>query len=272
VAGIWTITRTFTGDEPEQVKCARVTTNFFDVLGVHAARGRTFAKGDEGGPAILLTDGIFRRRFAGDARLLGKALPMDWDDTLVGVLPPDFQLHFAADSNVPADVQVFDTFDNRVYEDREEYYIRAGRPPQARRFDGGSAARSRPRSAEIGGAYAEYATEDLRFTLAGMQADAVRDVQPALAALFAGAAFVLSICCVNVASLLLARASDRRKEMALRLSVGASRGRIVRQLLAEGGLLCLLGGAAGVAVGWAYAFADCSPSGPSAWRAWRTRA
>ena len=124
VAGIWTITRTFTGDIPEQVKCARVTSNFFDVLGVPAAHGRTFAKGDDGSPAIMLTDGFFRRRFAGDDRWLGKALPMDWEDTLVGVLPADFQLHFAPDSNVPADVQVFDTFDNRVYQDREDYYIR----------------------------------------------------------------------------------------------------------------------------------------------------
>jgi predicted permease len=254
VAGIWTITRTFTGDNPEQVKCARVTTNFFDVLGVRAApayKGRTFAKDDGGGPAIMLTDGFFRRRFAGDEKLLGKGLPMDWDDTLVGILPPDFQLHFAADSNVPADVQVFDTFDNRVFQDRKQYYIRV----VARLKTGVSlvdAQRDLDRVAkEIGAAYTEYASEDLRFTLAGMQADAVRDVRPALAALLAGAAFVLSICCVNVASLLLARASDRRKEMAVRLSLGASRGRIVRQLMAEGGVLCALGGAAGIAVGWA---------------------
>jgi predicted permease len=254
VAGIWTITRTFTGDNPEQVKCARVTTNFFDLLGVRAApahKGRTFAKEDNGGPAIMLTDGFFRRRFGGDDRLLGKGLPMDWENTLVGILPPDFQLHFAPDSNVPADVQVFDTFDNRVYEGRKQYYIRV----VARLKPGVSmteAQRDLDRVAtEIGGAYAEYATENLQFTLAGMQADAVRDVRPALAALFAGAAFVLSICCVNVASLLLARAGDRRKEMAVRLSLGASRSRIVRQLLAEGGVLCLLGGAAGIAVGWA---------------------
>ena len=253
VAGIWTITRTFTGDNPEQVKCARVTTNFFDVLGVHAPahKGRTFAKQDNGGPAIMLTDGFFRRRFGADDKLLGKGLPMDWENTLVGILPPDFQLHFAADSNVPADVQVFDTFNNRVYEGRKQYYIRV----VARLKPGVSmveAQRDLDRVAkDIGAAYAEYHTEDLRFTLAGMQADAVRDVRTALAALFAGSAFVLSICCVNVAGLLLARASDRRKEMALRLSLGASRGRIVRQLLAEGGVLCLLGGAAGIAVGWA---------------------
>jgi predicted permease len=251
VAGIWTITRTFTGERPEQVKCARVTTNFFEVLGVHAADGRTFAKEDNGGPAIILTDGFFRRRFAGDDGLIGKSLPMDWDDTLIGILPPDFQLHFAADSNVPDDVQVFDTFDNRALEGRQQYYIRV----VARLKPGVSmleAQRDLDRVAkEISGAYAEYTSEDLHFTLVGMQADSVRDIQPALTALFAGSAFVLSICCVNVASLLLARAGDRRKEMALRLGLGASRARIVRQLLAEGAVLCLLGGATGIAVGWA---------------------
>jgi putative ABC transport system permease protein len=254
VAGIWTITRTFTGDNPEQVKCARVTTNFFDVLGVHADPahgGRTFAKEDHGGPAIMLTDAFFRRRFGGDERFIGKGLRMDWENTLVGILPPDFQLHFAPDSNVPADVQVFDTFDHGVYKNRENYYIRL----VARLKPGvtmAEAQRDLDRVAkEIGGAYTEYATENLRFTLAGMQADSVRDVQPALAALFSGSAFVLLICCVNVASLLLARASDRRREIALRLSLGAARGRIVGQLLAEGGVLCLLGGAAGIAVGWA---------------------
>jgi ketosteroid isomerase-like protein len=171
VAGIWTITRTFTGDNPEQVKCARVTANFFDVLGVHAAAGRTFAKQDNGGPVIVLTDGFFRRRFAGDRRLLGKSLPMDWDDTLVGTLPPDFQLHFAADSNVPPDVQVFDTFDDHVYEGRKQYFIRV----VARLKRGVSIAEAQRDldrvATEIGAAYAEYTNEDLHFTLAGLQAE-----------------------------------------------------------------------------------------------------
>ncbi len=188
VAGIWTVTRTFTGDDPEQVKCARVTVNFFDVLGSHAAHGRTFVKEDNGGPAIMLTDGFFRRRFAGDDGLVGKGLPMDRANALVGVLPADFRLGFTPDSNVPADVQVFDTFGNGIYAGRKEYYIRV-----VARLKPGVSMNEAQRdldqvAAEIGGAYAEYATENLRFTLAGMQADAVRDVRPALNSLFSGSA------------------------------------------------------------------------------------
>ena len=229
-----------------------MTVNFFDVLGVRAAHGHTFTKDENGGPAIMLADGFFRRRFAGDNRLIGKTLPMQsTPNTLVGVLPADFQLHFAPDANVPADVQGFDSFGYYIYEERTLYYIRL----VARLKPGVSmseAQRDLDRVAkEIGGAYTEYASEDLHFTLAGMQADAVREVQPALAALFAGAAFILLICCVNVTSLLVARASERRKEMALRLALGASRSRVLRQLLAEGSVLSVLGGVAGIAVAWA---------------------
>ena len=252
VAGIWTITRVFTGDNPEQVKCARVTSNFFDLIGVRAAAGHTFTKDESGGPAVLLTDGFFRRRFAADTGLLGKALPtVGIANTLAGILPADFQLHFAPDANVPADVQVFDTFGKGIYGGRAQYYIRL----VARVKAGVSLAQAQRDldrvAAEIRGAYTEYATENLQLTVASMHADAVREIQPTLTALFAGAAFILLICCVNVASLLVARASGRRKEIALRLALGASRGRILCQLFVEGGVLCLLGGAAGVAVGWA---------------------
>jgi predicted permease len=255
IAGIWAGTGTFTGENPEQVRIAQVTTNFFDVLGVRAARGRTFTKDEEagGGSRMVLTDGLFRRRFAADRSLIGKSLPTrDYAATLVGVLPADFQLHFAPSANVPANVQAFIPFPFDIYDmPRKLYYIRL----VARLKPGVSVEQAQGDldrvGGEIRGAYTEFAAENLQFTLTGMQADAVRDIQPALAALFAGAAFVLLICCVNIISLLLARANDRRKEIALRLAVGASRGRILRQLLVEGGVLCLLGGAAGLAIGWA---------------------
>ncbi|HEY3936662.1 MAG TPA: ABC transporter permease, partial [Bryobacteraceae bacterium] len=252
VAGIWTITRTIRGDNPEQVKAAMVTVNFFDVLGVRAQRGHTFEKSEEGGPAIVLTDGLFGRRFAGDWSLMGKALPLQGgSNTLVGVLPANFQLHFAPDANVPRDIQIFDTFPADVYSGRDQYFIRVicrlkpGISMAEAQHDADRVAK------EIRAKYAEYDRDDLQFTITGMQADAVRDVKPALDALFAGAVLVLLICCVNVAGLLVARAGDRRKEMALRLALGASRGRILHQLFVESAVLCAFGGVLGAALGWA---------------------
>jgi predicted permease len=255
VAGTWVTTMTFTGENLEQVKVAFVTPNFFDVLGVRAAQGRTFVKEEEAGgrPALLLSDAFFRRRFGGDAGMLGKGLPTQYGAmTLVGVLPADFQLHFPPEANVPLDVQAFMPFPYNIYASpRRLYFVRMlGRlKPGVSLAD---AQRDLDRvAAEMRGAFTEYNAAKLGLSISGMQADAVHDVQPALAALFAGASFVLLICCVNVSGLLVARAAERRREIALRLTVGASRSRILRQLLVEGSLLALLGGVAGIAVGWA---------------------
>jgi putative ABC transport system permease protein len=252
LAGIWVGTGTFTGDEPEQVKVAQVTPNFFDVLGVRAAHGRSFVKEEEAGgrPAIMLTDGFFRRRFASDTARIGQLVQtQETSATLVGVLPADFQLQFTPGAGVPPDIHAFIPFPYNIYQGNV-YYLRM----IARLKPGVTIAQAQSDldrvAAEIRGAYSNFAPDNLHFTLTGMQADAARDIQPALAALFAGAGFVLLICCVNVTSLLLARASDRRKEIALRVALGASRGRILRQLLVESALLCLLAGTAGIVVGW----------------------
>jgi predicted permease len=252
VAAIWVVEpRIFTGSEPEQVKCARVTTNFFDVLGVRAAHGRTFRKEDTGTPAVILTDGIFRRRFLSDQALLGKGLPtQDAAATLAGVLPAEFQLQFAPDANVPPDVQIFDLFGPNLLKMTGRFLRLVARLKPGVTL--AQAQRDLDRvSEEMHATFPNMAKNQMQLKVAGLQEDAFRDIQPALAVLFAGAAFVLSICCVNVTSLLLARASDRRKEIALRLTLGASRGRVVRQLLVEGSVLCLLGGVLGVAAGWA---------------------
>jgi len=256
VAGIWVGTGTFSGDEnPEQVKVAQVTPNFFQTLGVRAALGRTFTVEEAAGgrPALILSDGLWRRRFGADPAIVGKGVRFQGASvTVIGVLPPGFQLHFPADSNVPADVQAFRPFGNNIYKDpRTLYYIRVvGRLRPGITLD--QAGQDLDRVAhEIRDAYTEFSEEEVTFTLAGMHADAVRDIRPAILALFGGAAFVLLICCLNVTSLLLARANDREKEMALRAALGASRGRIVSQLLTEGAVLCALGGTIGLAVAWA---------------------
>ena len=252
IAGIWTITRAIRGDHPEQVKAAMVTVNFFDVLGVRAQRGHTFERSEEGTSATLLTNSLFRRRFAGNWELLGRSLPLQSEaNTLAGVLPPNFLLHFAPDANVPTEIQIFSAFPAGVYQGRDQYFIRViGRLKS--KFSFAQAQQDVDRVAsEICAKYPEYEHDGLQFTITGMQADAVRDVAPALQALFAGAAFVLLICCVNVAGLLVARAGNRRKEIALRLALGASQGRLLRQLMAESILLCTFGGGLGLAVGWA---------------------
>lgn len=252
VAAIWVVEpRTLTGAEPEQVKCARVTANFFDVLGVRAAQGRTFIQEDTGTPGVMLTNGIFRRRFLANPELIGKGLPtQDAAATLAGVLPAEFQLQFAPDANVPADVQIFDLFGPNLRNMSGRFLRLVARlKPGVTVVD---AQRDLDRvSTEMRAAFAPMATNQFQLKVAGLQADAFGDIRPMLAALFAGAAFVLSICCVNVTSLLLARSSDRRKEIALRFALGASRARILGQLLVEGFMLCVFGGALGIAVGWA---------------------
>lgn len=240
IGGIWvTPPRTFPGDPPEQVKAALVTTNFFDVLGVQAAQGRTFTKDDAGLPRFIVADAFYQRRFTNSR---------ETTNTPIGVLPTDFQLHFAPEANVPRDVQLFQTWGPGFHESGN-YIIRV----VARLNSGITIAQAQQDfdriAAEIRSEFSEFGREDLRFQLAGMQSDAFRDVRPALTALFAGGAFVLLICCVNVTSLLLARAADRRREIALRLALGASRGRILRLLLAEATVLSLIGAVAGAALG-----------------------
>jgi len=238
----------FPGDPPIQVKSALVTANFFDVLGVRAAHGRTFLD-DDPQSDIIIADPLFRQRLAGDSSLVGQGIPMPGSpNRLLGVLPPSFQLHFAPSGNVPPDVQVFRRWTDG-FQNNPNYIIRLVARLQPN-VSVTSAQQDLDRvAAEIRAADGRFADEDLHFTVTAMQADAFRDVQPALVALFGGGAFVLLICCVNVTSLLLARASDRRREVGLRVALGASRTRILRQLLAEAGVLSLIGGLAGTAVG-----------------------
>src|SRR5205085_970310 len=182
--------------------------------------------------------------------LVGKSLPtQEGASPLLGVLPRDFQLQFAPDTNIPADLEVFDTFGPNLPRMGGRFLRLVGRLKPGITLE--EAQRDLDRLALEIRAALSLPDTNFQLRLAGLQADAFGDVEPALKVLFAGAAFVLVICCVNVSSLLIARAGDRRKEVALRLSLGASRGRILRQLFAEGLLLCFIGGAGGVAVGWA---------------------
>ncbi len=255
VAGIWVGATSLTGEgEPERVRLAQTTANFLPIFGVAPQLGRTLAPSDgasSGTPAVVLSDAFWRRRFGGDPAIVGRAVRLDRGSaTVVGVMPPGFDVVFAADSSVPPGIEVFTT----VGRDLEEYprdlgWLRI----VARLAPGATVASAQGELTTIAGRlreqFGEYKTTGLDLRVVPLHADAVREVKPALLALFAGVGLVVLIACANVAALLLVRAARREREIGLRTALGASRSRIARQLVTESLVLSALGAALGVAVG-----------------------
>jgi predicted permease len=235
---------TITGaGDPEYVDGYETSASLWRLLGTPMAQGRAFRDDEDapgGAPAIVIGHDLWQRRYAGSPSGIGVTLTFEGAPyTVVGVTPPGFQLLQPADVYLPIGQNTDASLRNRSRH--------PGLRVWARLAPGATIDRAQAELAIIGRSLeAAYPDSNKgRTFVAGPLRPAVGNVGPTLWLLVGAVALVLVIACVNIASLLLARALSRRREMARRAALGAGRGRLVRQCLAESSILALAGGALG---------------------------
>ena len=228
-----------TGIEPSHVVVARVAGDLFATLGSFPQFGRAFHHPEivSGAPIAVVSDGLWRRRFSNDPDIVGRPITIDGrPHTVVGVMPAGLQY--------PNDADLWRPLTAGEREDDDRDYIMV-----ARMAGGATAAQS---SLELDTLARGVSSSRRTAWAEDMQHTQVKDVRRALTALMASAALLLLIACANVAALIGSRGSERAAEMALRGALGASRARLIRQLLIETLLLATAGGITGLLLGrWA---------------------
>ncbi len=251
-------------DEPERVKALSVSANYFKVIGVMPAQGRDFRDEDNltGAPRLaIISYGFWRRRFAADPSVIGGTIKLNSEScSIIGVMPAGFAF---PDSEVEAWTAM--RGDLKAASRGLHDYLAIGRLKPGVKLEQAQA----EMDAIARGLEQQYAGTNtgVGVRIVPLQKELVGDERSQWLMLLGAAFFVLLIACANIASLLLAQASARASEMAIRAALGASRWRLTRQVLSESVLLALLGGGLGVlvAVWGAKALLAASPDGQASW-------
>jgi predicted permease len=243
-----------TSAEPVRVSGEMVSGGFFQLIGVRAALGRTILPPDDDAPdahpVAVISDALWRERFAGDRAIIGETITLnDRPLTVIGVMPPGFTgLSFEADVWIPS-MMVSLTRSGSIIEQRgSRWLMGVGRlkpgvtMAEAQHDLDGVAAR-------LSQAYPATNT-NRGVRLMSLQENYLGSTRSLLFTLFGAVFIFLLIACVNVTSLQLVRGIARRREIAVRMAIGADRARLVRQLLVEGVVLAIAGGAVGAFVAW----------------------